>query len=574
MIDYEKRRINKALTMFSQLFAGLAVGLGFGFVMSIVSNGFVISVRWLTDLREVRIAYLLGLDQQIAALLPLFCLFFAAFLILQVRRVFGIDRWHGPADSIYAAHRTDNELDTRKGFGSTLAALISAGGGASVGQYGPLVHFGATMGSLVRTWTRGFVTTDVFIGCGVAGAIAAGFNAPIAGVVFAHEAILRHFSMRAIAPIAIASISSSWFSQQLFGNNPLLDFTSIVPDLSVVLPAALLFGPVFGFVAVVFMIAIRKSLQFAGACDWAPSRLIFLAALITGTFGIFVPEVLGLGSGPLRVILDGGYSDSYLLLILVGKLLLTALCIGFGLFGGVFSPALFVGAAAGAFVGRISATVVGIAAGPALAICGMAAVASAVIGAPIAGVMIVLEMTMNYQMALAAMLSVVTASIISHLLYGHSFFDRQLLDRGIDVAQGRGHIEMMETPVLDIVSDDFVGIGEAEVQAQALEKLVSANHSEAYLLSDHGVLLGKLNLQTLLSNEAKQDLFTIADQAPLSIKHDASLQQAIEVASDFVGESIPVVDRATGIMQGVVNEADLFKLYLKLQSRVTDLERS
>ena len=181
---------------------------------------------------------------------------------------------------------------------------------------------------------------------------------------------------------------------------------------------------------------------------------------------------------------------------------------------------------------------------------------------------------MNYQMALAAMLSVVTASIVSHLLYGHSFFDRQLLDRGIDVAQGRGHIEMMETPVLDIVSDDFVGIGEAEVQAQALEKLVSANHSEAYLLSDHGILLGKLNLQTLLSNEAKQDLFMIADQAPLSIKHDASLQQAIEVASDFVGESIPVVDRATGIMQGVVNEADLFKLYLKLQSRVTDLERS
>ena len=235
---------------------------------------------------------------------------------------------------------------------------------------------------------------------------------------------------------------------------------------------------------------------------------------------------------------------------------------------------MFVGAAAGAFVGRISAAVIGIAAGPALAICGMAAVASAVIGAPIAGVMIVLEMTMNYQMALAAMLSVVTASIVSHLLYGHSFFDRQLLDRGIDVAQGRGHIEMMETPVLDIVSDDFVGIGEAEVQAQALEKLVSANHSEAYLLSDHGYLHGKLNMQTLLSNEAKQDLFTIADQAPLSIKHDASLQQAIEVASDFVGESIPVVDRATGIMQGVVNEADLFKLYLKLQSRVTDLERS
>ena len=102
-------------------------------------------------------------------------------------------RWHGPADSIYAAHRTDNELDVRAGFGSTIAAFISASGGAPVGQYGPLVHFGATMGSFLRQMTGGVLTTDVFIGCGVAGAIAAGFNAPIAGLVFAHEAILRHF---------------------------------------------------------------------------------------------------------------------------------------------------------------------------------------------------------------------------------------------------------------------------------------------------------------------------------------------------------------------------------------------
>ena len=109
-------------------------------------------------------------------------------------------------------------------------------------------------------------------------------------------------------------------------------------------------------------------------------KVNFVAALVTGIFGIFVPEVLGLGSGPLRVILDGGYSDWYLLLMLVGKLLLTALCIGFGLFGGVFSPALFVGAAAGAIADRAATILVGIAAGPVIAICGMAAVASAVIG--------------------------------------------------------------------------------------------------------------------------------------------------------------------------------------------------
>ena len=558
----------------AQLVVGILVGLGFGLVMSLVSNGFVSGVLWLTSLRETHLAVWLGIDPRVASIMPLICLLFAAFLILQVRKLFGITRWHGPADSIFAAHRTDNELDIRSGFGSTVAALISAGGGASVGQYGPLVHFGATMGSALRRLTGGMLTTDVFIGCGVAGAIAAGFNAPIAGVVFAHEAILRHFSMRAIAPIAVASVSSSWFSQQIFGSSPLLNFATMTFDPVVVLPVALVLGPAFGLVAVIFMVCVRGSLRFAATSRWSPARLVFLAAGITGIAGIFVPEILGLGSGPLRVILEGGYDEGYLLVLLAGKLLLTALCIGFGLFGGVFSPALFVGGAAGAIGGKIAAGFIGVSAAPVLAICGMAAVASAVIGAPVAGVMIILEMTMNYELALAAMLSVVTCSMISHLLFGHSFFDRQLLDRGIDVSQGRGHIEMMETPVLGIVSDDFTRIDVAESPKAAIKKLVAANQSEGYLVSDGNKLVGKVTLQRLVSLRAGATLKGAADAKPLSIKHDASLQQAMEVASGFVGESIPVVDRGTRMLCGVVTEADLFQLYLSLQTRIADLERA
>jgi CIC family chloride channel protein len=574
LVDHAENNSGTRRKRLFQLAVGMVVGLGFGLVMSLVSNGFVAGVIWLTALRETQLAAWLGLDPAVASMMPLACLLLAAFLILQIRRLFGITRWHGPADSIFAAHRTDNELDIRSGFGSTIAALISAGGGASVGQYGPLVHFGATMGSAFRTLTGGMLTTDVFIGCGVAGAIAAGFNAPIAGVVFAHEAILRHFSMRAIAPIAVASISSSWFSQQIFGSSPLLDFAGMALDLAVVLPTALVLGPLFGLVAVMFMVCVRGSLRFAASSGWSPARLVFLAAGITGLAGIFVPEVLGLGSGPLRIILEGGYAQGYLLVMLIGKMLLTALCIGFGLFGGVFSPALFVGAAAGAIGGRIAAGVIGVAAAPALAICGMAAVASAVIGAPVAGVMIILEMTMNYELALAAMLSVVTCSMVSHLLFGHSFFDRQLLDRGIDVSQGRGHIEMMETPVLGIVSDDFVRMDSAETPNRAVKKLAAANQSEGYLVSEGNRLVGKVALPRLVSLETDVNLDAVVDPEPLSIKHDASLQQAMEVASGFVGESIPVVDRDTGQLYGVVTEADLFQLYLSLQTRITDLERS
>ena len=204
----------------------------------------------------------------------------------------------------------------------------------------------------------------------------------------------------------------------------------------------------------------------------------------------------------------------------------------------------------------------------------MAAVASAVIGAPIAGVVIILEMTMNYQFALAAMISVVVCLMVSDALFGHSFFDRQLLDRGIDVSQGRGHIEMMESPVLDIVSRKFVQVDAGSDIEAAIHQLARNNAAEGYFLDDGGLFRGKVTLPALVEAGSNAKLSTLAQTDPISIKHDASLQQAIEIASGFVGESIPVIDRDSGRMHGIVTEADLFNLYLSLQSRIADLERS
>jgi CIC family chloride channel protein len=553
---------------------GILCGLGFGFVMAIVSNGFVMGVEWLTSLRESRFAVPVQIGSLSMSAGPLIGLLCAAGMLILIKSVFGIARWHGPADAIHAAHRSDNELDVRSGFGSTLAAFMSAGGGASVGQYGPLVHFGATMGSFLRQMTGGILSTDIFIGCGVAGAIAAGFNAPIAGIIFAHEAILRHFSIRAIGPIAIASVASVWFSERFFGSRQLFDFASVSINLGEMLPAALLTGPVFGLVAVLFMMAIRHSARFAARSGWSFTRLVMTAAVITGCAGMFVPEVLGLGTETVGDILNGGPALSFLITVLILKLLLTALCIGFGMFGGVFSPALFVGAAAGGIAGSVMITLFGFGSQTALAICGMAAVASAVIGAPVAGVLIILEMTMNYEFALVAMVSVVVAIMVTNVLFGHSFFDRQLLDRGIDIAQGRGHIEMTEMPVTSVIRTDFVRIGQRDTIADALMLFRNGSATEGYIVDENGGFTGKVSLHALIGLSTRAVASETADAEPISIKHDASLLQAIEVASNFVGESLPVINRDTGHLLGVVTEADLFSLYLGLQNRVADLERS
>lgn len=574
MINYVINNFGKYVTVLTSLVVVIATGLLFGFVMALMSNGFVKGVQYLSNARGAFSNLDIVIGTTTLSFAPLCGLLLAVAVILIIRRLFKINRFHGPADSIFAAHRSDNELDVRAGIGSTLVAFVSAAGGGSVGQYGPLVHFGATMGSFVRQHTGGMLSTDVFIGCGVAGAIAAGFNAPIAGIVFAHEAILRHFSLRAIAPIAIASITATGVSKWMFGDSYVFAMDNINVDLIGLLPAALIAGPLFGLIAVLFMLSIRHSARFAAASGWSPARLLITAALGAGIVGMWVPEALGLGTSVISNILNAETVNASLMILFIAKIGLTALCIGFGMFGGVFSPALLVGASAGAIVGRVFVSLGILNAGPGLAICGMAAVASAVIGAPISGVLIILELTMSYEFAVAAMLSVVTSSMVAHVMFGHSFFDRQLLDRGIDVSLGRGHIEMMETYIADIAHDDYVPLKETCSVQQAIRIMVDAKATEAYVLDDSGVFKGKLTLHALLAETSDSLAKTHIQSAPISIKHDASLQQAIEIASNFVGENIPVINRQNNALLGVVTEADLFKLYLGLQGRVADLERA
>ena len=132
------------------IIGGIFIGSAFGLVVSLVSNSFVIGVKTLTDFRENSLNNLSYLKIADFSLAPVIALLFAALLVISIKRFLGVQRWHGPADSIYAAHRTDNELDVKTGLASTFAAFVSASGGASVGQYGPLVHFGATIGSLLK----------------------------------------------------------------------------------------------------------------------------------------------------------------------------------------------------------------------------------------------------------------------------------------------------------------------------------------------------------------------------------------------------------------------------------------
>ena len=553
----------------------LVTGTGIGLSVSLVASLFVAGLHFLTDNRQSMGGNFPILQFAGGSLVPMLWLIGAAFLLWGVRRLFGIVRWHGPADSIFGAHRLDNEIDGKAGIGSTIAAFIAMGGGASVGQYGPLVHFGATIGSYIRqVFGNKMIGIDVFIGCGVAAAIAAGFHAPIAGIVFAHEAVLRHFSFRALTPIAISSITSVWFATAIFGGDPLFALDAAATDLLQMVPILLASGLLFGVIAMLFMLALFKSAAIAAKTGLPPLVLTLIAAVICGGVAIFVPEILGSGIAEINVIFGGGYALGFLFLLFVLKLLSTSLCIGFGLFGGVFSPAAMIGAAAGGFISKFMAAV-GFATVPhLLPIAGFAAVTAAVVGAPISVVLVVFELTQSYEFAVASMLAAVIATFFTSLVFGHSFFDEQLLRRGIDLSRGRGDLELQKQPISAVINDDFVR-ATAELRVKdAVKKLVKADASEGYCVGEDEKFIGKFSLQGLLAAPQMAPLKAHFTAQPVVLNHDASIAQAMEVASNFVGETIPIIHHENGQIIGVVSEADIFGAYLATQARVRDLEHN
>ena len=503
-----------------------------------------------------------------------FTLSVAVLIVHQVKKMNTGKPFQGIADSIFYAHRPDNEADIKSGILSTLAAFISAGGGASVGQYGPLVHFGSTIGSWLKEKLPFKLSLDLYIGGGVAAAISSGFGAPLAGMVFAHEAIMRHYSHKAVLSIAIASCVAFGLSTAVWGESLIFPISKVEFDFLTILYVSFIAGPLFGLIAIIFMNSLiffnKLSVQFF-------SNVFFryaIAIIALSAIGHFVPEVMGLGTGTVLGAVSGEYVLYFALIILIGKILATSVSLGFGFFGGVFSPALLVGASAGAVVAELF-VVVGFLEKfePALVVSGMAAVTGAVIGAPLCMVVIVMELTSSYIYALASLVGLVLSVSLSHILFGASYFDRQLGARGIDISTGRSGMFLMEKRASDYASLDYIQLCCEDLVRDASRLMSEQNKNEVIVIDANGKFYGKIELHSLIGKSASSKIEKFVDTNCVTIKHDASLQQAMEAAANFVGEAIPIINRETNQVISVITEGAIFDAYLKVQDTVIDMEK-
>ena len=535
-----------------------------GVVVAIVANYFVSFAQLAIQARNDFTGFSINIAGTDRSLVPIIGMLLAACLVVVVRRIFGITKWSGPADSIFAAQQSKERLDVRLGIGSTLAALINASGGASVGQYGPLVHFGATVSEIIVRFSKIELDRDIFIACGVAAAISAGFNAPIAGVLFAHEAILRRFSVGAIAPISVAAIVASAFNQRFFSSDLSYAVPEVSNELIQLLPLLLVSGIVCSLIAILYMYAIRKTQSMGANSKYSFNQLLFFSAIVCGTIGTFIPEALGLGLDEINQIINQEFSLSFLFALLAVKILLTALCLGLGFYGGVFGPALFVGAATGGIL-AFATSVFGLPTDMAyvIIVASLAAVGSAVIGAPLTVVMIVIELTGSYQYGLGALLTVILCSLFTFRFFGLSYFDRQLMDRSVDLRKGREFLALSQTLVSEVKGSDYLSFGAETKPEEILIAMKEKLCTEAYICDENQTLIGKVTIHSITGIE---NLSEGIDKEPIVIPSSSNLNQARSIASDFVGESIPVTDG--GKLVSALTEGDIFTRVLELEDKI------
>ncbi|WP_397542284.1 chloride channel protein [Roseovarius salis] len=348
------------------------------------------------------------------------------------------------ADVIEGAALDEGRVEGREGLASVAASIITLGTGGSSGREGPVVHMAAVISSWVsnRINADGVTGRDL-LGCAVAAAVSASFNAPIAGALFALEVVLRHFALHAFAPIVIASVAGTVINRLEFGD--VTEFALPVAsalEFYVELPAFLLLGVICGLVATVLMHAILFAEDMASYVQMRTRLPRWLrpavAGALLGGLAIWFPHIIGVGYETTSLALTGQLILHEAVVFAVVKVAAVAVTLGGRMGGGVFSPSLMVGALTGVAFGLVATGIFPEVSGShtLYALAGMGAVAAAVLGAPISTTLIVFELTGDWQTGLAVMVAVSMSTALGSNLVRRSFFLTQLERRGVRVAAG------------------------------------------------------------------------------------------------------------------------------------------
>jgi CIC family chloride channel protein len=481
-------------------------------------------------------------------------------------------RGHGVPEVMAAVALRGGAIRRRVVAVKALASAVSIGSGGSVGREGPIVQIGSALGSTIGQALKVPASQlRTIVGCGAAAGISATFNAPIAGALFAAEIVVGNFAVAQLSPIVISSVVATVLSRFVLGNQPAFP----VPAYELVSPFELmpymLVGFVAGFVALAFMLALYWSEDLFDALPLPEWIRPALGGLLVGIIGIELPNVFGVGYSTIADALTGALPATLLAVLLVAKVLATSITLGSGGSGGVFAPSLFLGATTGGLLGTFihqwfpEST----ASSGAYALVTMGAVVAAATHAPITAIIMIFELTQTINIIPPLMAACVVSTVVTTFLQRDSIYTMKLRRRGIDLYQEQTHNVLKSLYVHDIIDREPETLMEnADFQA-VLERILASEHTEFFVVSARGGLLGTIHLRELTRMLVEQDVLRgvvvagdLAETNEPTVTEDDDLDVVMQMLSIGLAEEIPVVasDDPTRLV-GSVHKRDVLHAY-------------
>jgi H+/Cl- antiporter ClcA len=405
------------------------VGLGVGICAGIVNIAFRASIelpqQWL--LAPGGFEHLPPLER---LALPL------AGMLLVVLFLYGVARGPvgtGPTHVLERLVYTFDRLPLKNAVVQFVAGALVLLCGMSMGREGPAIHLGAASGSLMGERLRMTpASVRTLIGCGVAAAIGAAFNTPLAGVILAIEVVLIEYTVGGFAPVLLSAVAGASLARVFYGDSPAFTVPAIAFGSLWELPYIVAMGIAIGAYAAAFILATRTVMRCARRLPWWSAMLA--AAVLVGVIAVFVPQVMGVGYDVIEATLGGRYAAGALAAIALMKLVATALGVGTRVPAGLIGPTLVMGAAIGSLFGLAGSGLapLGTSNVTLYAMLGMAAMMAASLQAPLSALVAVLELTGNPAVILPGMLCIMSATLVTrHLFHCESIFVMQLQEAGI-----------------------------------------------------------------------------------------------------------------------------------------------
>jgi len=482
---------------------------------------------------------------------------------------------HGVPEVMQSILLKGGIIRPRVAFVKAIASAVTIGTGGSVGREGPIIQIGSSLGSTVGQFLN--ISGDrmkTLVGCGAAAGIAAAFNAPIAGALFAVEIILMDFAFAQFSPIVISSVMATVISHNFEGNLA----TFQVPHYELVNPTELIFYVILGFCSgLVSYIFIKVLYSFE---DFFENRVPIpdyfqpvIGGLVIGVTALFFPQIMGVGYDSINIALHGGMIWYIAFALIFVKIFATAFTLGSGGSGGIFAPSLFMGAMLGCFFGTfVHDLFPSITASPgAYALVAMGGLVAGTTRAPITAIIIVFELTNDYNIILPLMITCIISTILSSKLSRESIYTLKLLLRKINIKGGTEVNVMKSLYVRDVYHQHFESIPETTNFIEVVDHIISKRDPYFIVLDDHELMVGIISIHDMKSfmfeGEELQNLIIAGDIALKDfevVSLDEDCHEALDRMSKTGFLGLPIVQpNNRRKVVGMVWQKDILDAYHK-----------